>query len=73
MGFDGNSSDQNYQVDLIIGTTTLLTMHGTADLSVGRQFGDLGPASAINESVSVKVTGDAAGDMVGNLIYRITM
>ena len=73
VGFDGSSSDQAYQVELQVNNSTILTMHGSADNTVGRHFGEAGPIATAGQDLDVVVTGDAAGDMVGNIIYRIVM
>jgi hypothetical protein len=72
IGFDGCSSDQPFKVELKFGSTTKLTMQGSADTTVGRDFGDDGPVVGQNTAVSVVTTPAASGNCTANLIYKIT-
>lgn len=71
MGFDGSSDDQPFTVVLAKGGATLLTMKGSADMSVGRDFGINGIACGDNTAVTVTTTPAAAGQCTANLIYKI--
>jgi hypothetical protein len=73
VGFDGSSADQPYQVQLLFGSTVILTMQGPADASVGRDFGDIGPIAADGEDVSCVCTPAASGQCNANIIARIVM
>ena len=42
VGFDGSSSDQPFAVALKFGSVTRFTMQGSADTTVGRDFGEIG-------------------------------
>ena len=69
-GFDGCSNDQSFKVELQFGSTTKLTMQGSADTTVGRDF-SRGLIAAIGESVTVLTTPAATGNCTANLIYEI--
>ena len=71
VGFDGSSSDQPYSVAVLFGAVTRFTMQGSADTSVGRDFGKDGPVTPDNTAVTVNVTPDASGTCNANLICRI--
>ena len=70
-GFDGCSLDQSFTVELKFGSTTKLTMQGSADTTVGRDFGDNGPVTSTDESVTVLTTPAATGNCTANLIYKV--
>ena len=71
-GFDGCSNDQSFKVELKFGSTVKLTMQGSADTTVGRDF-NRGLIAAIGESVTVLTTPAAKGNFTANLIYEITL
>lgn len=71
LGFDGSSSDQAFKVELKYGSTTKLTMRGSADSTVGRSFGMIGIVPSSSSEVSVVTTPDTTGNCAANLIYRL--
>jgi len=71
VGFDGSSSDQPFAVALKFGSVTRFTMQGSADTTVGRDFGDSGPVAPASTAVTVEVTPAASGTCNTNLICRI--
>jgi hypothetical protein len=73
VGFDGASSDQPFKVELKFGSTVKLTMQGSADTTVGRDFGDGGPVAGDNTAISVVTTPAASGNCTANLVYKIVM
>jgi len=71
-GFDGASSDQPFKVELKIGGVTEVTMQGSADTTVGREFGDDHPIVATdNTAVTVVTTPAASGNCTANVYYKI--
>ena len=70
-GFDGCSNDQSFKVELKFGSTVKLIMQGSADTTVGRDFGDNGPVTGVDESVTVLTTPAATGQCTANLIYKV--
>jgi len=71
VGFDGSSNDQPFSVTLNFGDSTKLTMYGSADTSVGRDFGDNGPVTAKGEDITVVTTPASSGNCNANIIYKI--
>ena len=72
MGFDGSSYDQPFTVELKIGGSTVLTMQGAADSTVGRDLTSLGGIPAgDNTAVTVVTTPSASGSCNANLLYKI--
>jgi len=71
-GFDGSSSDQPFTVTLNAGATQLLAMQGSADTTIGRDFGpNNGIACGDNTAVTVVVTPSAVGQGNANIVYKI--
>ena len=73
MGFSGSSNDQAITLELKIGSTVKLTLHGGQNTPTGHNvFGpEGGPVAATSEDVSVVTTPAATGQCDANLIYRI--
>lgn len=70
VGFDGSSSDQPFAVKLILAGSTYLTMQGSADTTVGRDFGEIGPVAGLYKDAAVEIIPAASGQCNVNLIYR---
>ena len=71
IGFDGSANAQNFRVALRIGGKVRAIMEGTAGLTVGRHFGNIGPVAGVGSTLAVTVTPAATGLVHSNLYYRI--
>lgn len=71
-GFDGASADQPFKVEFKEGSTVKVTMQGSADTTVGREFGSDHPyVAADNTAVSIVTTPAASGNCTANIFYKI--